>query len=145
MSGGGDKDDASGNSRNDSTLSSSDNWKAEPETKSPNKPVIGKASQAASVFDGEQKDDGGQDKGGHGQDTLSDLDKALGKLAVTDGERSGGRGAVRFVQTVSSPRAPYRYAAVLHFWDVVSQPSNIGGGEWVPEGESVWMASHTFC
>lgn len=32
----------------------------------------------------------------------------------------GGRGAVRLLQVVGAVRTRYRYAVVLHFWDVVS-------------------------
>lgn len=41
-------------------------------------------------------------------------------FAVASGG-GGGRGAVRLIQTVAAVQTPYRYAAVLHFWDVVRE------------------------
>ncbi|CAN0493298.1 unnamed protein product, partial [Ectocarpus sp. 12 AP-2014] len=64
---------------------------------------------------------------------ISALDPALnGQAAVGSGDNvggggggggGGGRGAVRLVQTVATSQAPYRYAVVLHFWDVADAAS----------------------
>lgn len=54
----------------------------------------------------------------------------IGRLVLT----GGGRGAVRLVQTVAAAQTPCRYAAVLHFWDVVSDE----------DGGSVLAGSHLF-
>lgn len=40
----------------------------------------------------------------------------------------GRRGAVRLVQTVAALQTPYRYAAVLHFWGMVSGEGGRGSG-----------------
>lgn len=40
---------------------------------------------------------------------------------VEGGGGGGGGGAVRIVKVVAAVQIPYRYAAVLHFWDVVSE------------------------
>ncbi|CAN0437170.1 unnamed protein product, partial [Ectocarpus sp. 12 AP-2014] len=62
--------------------------------------------------------------------SVSVLDPALDGLAavgsgdsVGGGGGGGGRGAVRLVQTVATSQAPYRYAVVLHFWDVADAAS----------------------
>lgn len=69
---------------------------------------------------------------------LSSLDPALNGLAAEGGGDSvggagDGRGAVRLVQAVATSQAPYRYAVVLHFWDVVSERE----GGWDPQTRGI--------
>lgn len=83
------------------------------------KPSDGTAGVEGSGGDGCSVPGISRDRGvasDQGGGTLSDL----ARFALAGGGGSGGRGAVRLVQTVAAVQTPYRYAAVLHFWDVVS-------------------------
>ena len=73
-------------------------------------------------------------------ETSSPEGKAVGKggngcsSGGGGGGGGGGRGAVRLVQTVAATQTPCRYAAVLHFWDVVSGKGGTGRGLAVLKG-----------
>eukprot|EP00903_Cladosiphon_okamuranus_P019223 g17677.t1 len=67
--------------------------------------------------EGTARAEAGDNGSGDGCRTLNDDGGTRGRLDATGGDR-GGRGAVRLVQTVAALQTPYRYAVVLHFWDV---------------------------
>lgn len=69
---------------------------------------------------------------GSGGDDHCSIDGGNGCRLAAAGADDGGRGAVRLVQTVAAAQTPYRYAAVLHFWDVVRH------GEERERGASWW-------
>lgn len=114
----------SGDSNNGSTLLPSDGQIAEPGKDSPHDPAVAKAGRVSSTIDEKNGDKGEQDERdqNEGDDAVSALGNDFRRVALAGAGRSGGggRGAVRLVQTIASADAPYRYAAVLHFWDVVS-------------------------
>lgn len=87
---------------------------------------IGNSSRTGGVWGGspDLRGDNGVTNDEDGRTIpLPDLDR----LTLAGGSGSGGgRRAVRLVQTVAAAQTPYRYAAVLHFWDLVSDTDKGG-------------------
>eukprot|EP00752_Nemacystus_decipiens_P008279 g7402.t1 len=78
------------------------------------------AGAETSSLEGTAAARAGASGGGGGDGCCSSDGRASGRFAAAGGNGNGnaGRGAVRLVQTVAAVQTPYRYAAVLHFWDV---------------------------